>query len=53
MSDISEQPSASPKKPYKKPELNYWGTLQEMTRTGGKSSSIPDGGSAKQNKQTS
>jgi hypothetical protein len=32
------------KKPYKKPELIYWGTLQELTGSVGFISKVVDGG---------
>jgi hypothetical protein len=41
------------KKPYKKPELMYWGSLEEITKSGGKASLHSDNGTKFGNKQTS
>ena len=53
----TQKPAAAaprpPKKIYRAPRLVEWGTLEEITRTAGKSSPVPDGGSGKRAKQTS
>ncbi len=52
-SDDGASPTTKVKKPYRAPALIEWGTLRDITQTAGKSSVHSDGGSFKQNKQTS
>jgi len=53
MFEKNEQKPTNEKKPYRKPDLKYWGTLQEITSSGGKTSIHGDFGTVKGNKQTS
>ncbi len=52
-SDDAASPTTKVKKPYRAPALIEWGTLRDITQTAGKTSPHADGGSGKQNKQTS
>jgi hypothetical protein len=40
------------RKPYKRPELIYWGTLQELTTKVGNASTVSDGGNLFNQKKT-